>query len=130
MYVRQYYITILYLIAFTDERPTRRELLTQLVCIDYLWQSIGNGLGVSYSDIQGLTESNQSNRVKLEHIIQKLFDMNGEGEGTSVTWSTILDVIKGPLIQNKALTMKIYEYLKLESSVQQNTKGTYVIISC
>ena len=89
--------------------------LTQLVCIDYLWQSIGNGLGVSYSDIQGLTESNQSNRVKLEHIIQKLFDMNGEGEGTSVTWSTILGVIKGPLIQNKSLTMKIYEYLKLES---------------
>ena len=55
--------------------------------------------------------------------------MDNQGEGVPVTWNTILDVIKGPLVQKKALVMKIYEYLKLKSSVQQNTQSNYVIIS-
>ena len=48
--------------------------------------------------------------------------MDGQGEGAPVTWNTILDVIKGPLVQTKALAMSIYEFLKQESSVQQSGK--------
>ena len=121
-------MTVLYLIAFTVEWPTRRELLTQLACINFLWRNIGNGLGVSYSVLQGLAESNQSNQAKLDQVIQNWLDMNGQGEGAPVTWSTILDVVNGPLVQNKALAMTIYEYLKLESSVQQITQSKQVIV--
>ena len=94
-----------------------------------MWRSIGIGLGVSYNDLEGLTKSCQSNQLKLEQVIQRWFDMNGKGEGTSVTWSTILDVVRGQLVKNESLAMTIYEYLKKESFVQQNTQSKHVIVS-
>ena len=63
-----------------------------------------------------------SNRTKLNDVIQRWFDMDDEDEGAPVTWNALIDVIKGPLVQNKALAMKIYEYLKEESSVQKISK--------
>ena len=65
-----------------------------------------------------------SNQAKLDRVLQMWLDMDGQGGGAPVTWNTILDVIKGPLVQNKALAMRIYEYLKQESSVQQSGKYT------
>ena len=129
MYVRQFYMTVLYRSLISVKRPTRCEVLTQLASIDALWRSIGDGLRVSDNFLQGLAESNISIRTRLGHVIQKWLDMDGQGEGAPVIWNTIIDVIKGPLVQNKALAMKIYDYLKLESSVQQNTQSKCVIIS-
>ena len=63
-----------------------------------------------------------SNQRKLDRVIENWLDMNGQGGGAPVTWTTIIDVIKGPLVQNKALAVKIYEYLKELSSVQQSGK--------
>ena len=129
MYVRQFYMTVLYRSLISVKKPTRCEVLTQLASIDALWRSIGEGLRVSDNFLQGLAESNISIRTRLGHVIQKWLDMDGQGEGAPVIWNTIIDVIKGPLVQNKALAMKIYDYLKLESSVQQNTQSKCVIIS-
>ena len=70
---------------------------------------------MSYNDLQILAESNMSNQAKLDHVLQKWLDMNGQGEGAPVIWNTILDVVRGPLVQNKALAMRIYENLKQES---------------
>ena len=123
MYVRQSYTTVLCLIVLTVERPTRRELLIQLADINALWRSIGDGLGVSDNDLQSLANDNKQNQTRLGHVIQNWFDMNGQGEGAPVTWKTILDVVKGPLVKKKAHAMTIYEYLK------QNTQSKYVIIS-
>ena len=128
MYVRQSYMTVLYLIILTVERPTRREVLMQLADIDALWHEIGVGLGVSYNVLQRLVYSNMPDRRKLGDVIQNWLDMNGQDEGAPVIWNTILDVVKGPLVKKKALAMKIYEYLKQESSVQQIIQSKYVII--
>ena len=49
--------------------------------------------------------------------------MNGH-DGIPVTWNTILDLIKGPLVNKKALAMRIYDNLKQESSLQQSGKYT------
>ena len=127
MYVRQSYITVLYLIVLTVERPTRREVLTQLADIDALWRSIGDGLGVSDNDLQGLANANMQDRTRLSHVIQNWLDMNGQGEGAPVNWMTILDVVKGPLVKKKAHTMTIYDYLKQGSSVQQITQSKWTI---
>ena len=127
MYVRQSYMTVLYLIVLTVERPTRREVLIQLADIDTLWCSIGDSLGVSDNDLQGLANANMQNQTRLGHVIQNWFDMDGQGEGAPVTWITILDVIKGPLVKKKAHAMTIYEYLKLESSAQQITQSKWTI---
>ena len=54
-----------------------------------------------------------SNQSRLDHVIQTWLNM--DDQGFPVTWNTILDVIKGPLVQNKALAREIYEYLKQQS---------------
>ena len=122
-------ITFLYLIVLTVERPTRYDLLMQLACIDASWRSIGEGLRVGYNVLKGFDESNKTNQTRLSEIIQTWLDMNGQDEGAPVTWMTILDVVKGPLVQNKALAMKIYENLKQGSSEQQITQSKYIIQS-
>ena len=110
-------------------QPKIREVLTKLVCIDTLWRIIGIGLGVSYNILQGLAESNQSNQVRLHHVIEKWLNMNGEDEGAPVKWITILDLLKGPLFHNKALAMKIYQSLKEDSSKKDIAPSKYTIDS-
>ena len=108
-------------------QPKRREVSIKLACIDASWRIIGIGLGVSYNILQGLAESNQSNQVRLHHVIENWLDMNGEDEGAPVKWITILDLLKGPLFNKKALAMKIYQSLKEESSKKQIAPSKYTI---
>ena len=96
------------------EKPERVNLLSKLTAIDASWRSIGNGLGLSYNYLQGLAESNISNQTKLDHVLQMWLNMGGEA--TPVTWKTIIDVVEGPLVENKALAIKIYQDLKEDSS--------------
>ena len=63
-----------------------------------------------------------SNQTRLDHVVERWYTMYGHHGGTPVTWNTIIDVIKGPLVQRKDLAMEIYEYLKQESSKQQSGK--------
>ena len=100
-----------------DEKPTKHDVLIKLTPIDTLWRSIGNGLAVKYNFLQGLAESNMSNQTRLDHVLQKWIDK--DGQATPVNWKTILEVIKGPLVQDIALAKEIYQYLKQESSKQQ-----------
>ena len=109
------------------ERPTIHEVSKQLAFINAQWWNIGIGLGVSFNDLQGLLTSNQLNQTKLDHVIQKWLDMNGQGEGAPVTWNTILNVVKGPLVQDITRAMRINEYLKEKSSVQQDTQSNLSI---
>ena len=129
MYVRQVYMTVLYLIVLTVEKPIRREILNQLAFINFQWRNIGQGLGVSYNDLEGLTRRNDSDQIRLEHVIQNWFNMNGQGGGAPVTWNTILDVVKGPLVQNINRAMNIYEYLKPKSSEKQDIPSKWSISS-
>ena len=107
---------------YVVERPTLREVLMQLVSIDAKWFKIGEGLGVSYGFLQAFGKTNSSNQVILEHVIEKWLELDGQDGGTPVTWNTIVDVIKGTLVQHKDIAMKIYEYLKQESSKQLSGK--------
>ena len=77
---------------------------------------------MSFNFLRGLAESNISNKARLDNVVQKWLEMNGHDGGTPSTWNTIIDVIKGPQVQNKALAREIYKYLKQESSVQQSRK--------
>ena len=127
MYVRQSYITGLYFIVLTVEKPTRLEVLSQLVDIDASWRSIGDGLGVKDNYLQGLAQRNDSDQTRLGHVIKKWLDMDGQDECAPVTWNTILDVVKGPLVQNKTQAMRIYKYLKAKSSEQEDTRSKWSI---
>ena len=109
------------------EKPTRLEVLTQPVDIDASWHKIGDGLGLKDNYLQGLAQRNDSDQTRLGHVIQKWLDMDGQDECVPVTWNTILDVVKGPLVQNTTQAMKIYKYLKAKSSEQEDTPSKWSI---
>ena len=99
------------------EAPGKLDVLKQLVPIDASWRSIGNGLGVEYNVLEGLAESNMSNQTKLDHVLQTWIEL--DGQASPVIWKTIINVVNGPLVQNKALAKEICLYLKQERSKQQ-----------
>ena len=47
-------MTVIYFIVLTGEKPKGYEVLTQLAFINSQWCNIGQGLGVSFNDLQGL----------------------------------------------------------------------------
>ena len=108
-------------------KPSRHEVLIQLACISASWHEIGDGLGVSYNKLRGLAQSPLENQTRLGDVIQHWLDMNGQGGCAPVTWITVLDVLKGPLVNNKALAMEIYQSLKEESSKEQIASSKYTI---
>ena len=120
-------MTVIYFIVLTGEKPKGYEVLTQLAFINSQWCNIGQGLGVSFNDLQGLAQRNDSDQTRLQHVIQKWFDMNGQGEGAPVTWNTILDVVKGPLVQNTTQAMRIHDYLNAKNSEQEDTPSKWSI---
>ena len=109
--------------------PTTHDVLNHLVCIYAKWREIGNGLGLSSNFLTSLAQSLVSDKIKLEHVIQEWIQLDGQctshGQSTLVNWKTIIDVIKGPFVQNKALAKEIYQYLK-----QLNTTSKYNVFSC
>ena len=94
-------------------------MLEQLVCIDTKWREIGNGFGLSSNFLDGLALSSVSYQIKLEHVIQKWIDLDGQStsysQASPVTWETILDVVKGPGLQNNDLARNIYKHLNPQS---------------
>ena len=110
-------------------KPTRCEVLFQLACIDASWYEIGNGLGVSYNELRGLTQSTHENQRKLTEVIQIWIEMDGKDGSAPVTWNTIIDLLKGPLVKNKALALKIYQLLKEESTKEQTAQSKYTVDS-
>ena len=104
-----------------DDKPNQLDLLIKLASIASSWWSIGRGLGVSHGDLTGLVQSNMSNQVKLDHVLDIWIKMDRQ-----VTWKTILEVLMGPLVQDYALANEIYQYLKQESFKQENATSKCV----
>ena len=106
-----------------DKKPTKYDVLEQLVEIDAKWCEIGIGLRLNSNYLDGLTQSNVSNTLKLDHVLQKWIQLDGrsssDGQSPLINWKTIIDVVKGPLVQNKALAIKIYQYLKQHQTLSK-----------
>ena len=119
-----------FLIFLSAVKPTKHEVLMKLACISASWHDIGNSLKLRHNDLKGLAQSYSSNNTRLGEVIQLWLDMNGQDGGAPVTWSTILNVLEGPLVNNKALAMEIYHSLKEESCNRQTLPSNYTIDSC
>ena len=105
-------------IIIVETITTKHDILEQLIPIDAKWRELGNGLRLSSNYLNGLAQSNMTNQIRLEHVLQKWIDLNTQE--SVVNWKTIIDVVEGPLVQNKALAMKMYQDLK-EVFKQQST---------
>ena len=116
-----------FLIFLSAVKPTKHEVLIKLACISASWNDIGNGLRLRHNDLKGLAQSYSSNNTRLGEVIQLWLDMNGEDGGAPVAWITILEVIEGPLVNNKALATEIYQSLKEEGTNKQIGHSKYAI---
>ena len=108
------------------EKPNYHDVLNALVPIDAKWYQIGLGLEVPTNFLNGLQQSHQDNQVKLSNVLTKWMELNGEA--TPITWETIIDVVKGPFIENYELAANIHEPLKQESTGQQIATREYKIV--
>ena len=84
---------------------------------------------MSYNKLQGLAEATHDNTIRLSEVIQNWIEMDGKDDGAPVTWNTVLDVLKGPLVKNKGLAMKMYQSLKEEGTNEQIPHSKYTIDS-
>ena len=91
----------------------------ELVPISAKWRELGMSLRISPNYLDELVQSYENNKIRLEHVLQKWLDL--DCQQSLVNWKTILDVVSGPLIENKALAKKLYEDLKQKDSKQQST---------
>ena len=82
---------------------------------------------MSYNNLQSLAQSTDEDLIKLSKVIQIWIEMDGKDDGALVTWNTILDVLKGPLVNNKNLAMKIYQSLKEDSSKDLIAPSKYIL---
>ena len=97
------------------------DVLIKLVPIYASWRSIGNGLRVSDNDLKSMDQSNKSDQDKLDHVLQRWIDKD-----SGVTWKMIIDVVRGPLIQNNALAKTIFQYLKQKFPKPRKAPSKYI----
>ena len=93
-----------YFILTTGKRPELDHLVELLVPISSKWDLIGKELGV---DINFIDDLNKSDFMKLNEVIQKWI----ETKPTPTTWNNIIEVVKGPILQNLDVASAIEEYL-------------------
>ena len=111
-------------IGHVGETPQTYDVYVCLIEIDAKWKEIGIGLRVPNNFLESLTQENVSNKVKLNHVLQKWIELDGQvtsdGQAAPVNWKSIINVVRDDL-DNKKLAMNIYKYLKHE----QNATGKH-----
>ena len=97
--------------------PAKHELLKLLADISHLWYEIGISLNVSDSVLGGLKHSQESDAIKLSEVIHSWLTTT---ESHFVTWGTVIDAIKSPIVKNNKKATEILQHL---------TKGKLIYIA-
>ena len=95
-------------IYFSGISPTKHELLNLLADINDKWYEVGVSLKVSQSVLNGLKECEKSNTYKLDQVIESWLTTT---ESHLVTWETVIDAIKSPIVNNIKKATEIHEHL-------------------
>ena len=86
--------------------PTEHELLDLLADISNLWREIGLSLKVPHDILDGLRRNQESNAVKLSEVIHSCLTTT-----ESLTWETVIDAIKSPIVNNIKKATEICQHL-------------------
>ena len=95
-------------IYFLGTSPTEHELLNLLADVSNLWHEIGLSLKAPHNILDGLKSSQESNAIKLSQVIHSWLTTT---ESHLVTWETVIDAIKSPIVNNIKKATEIHEYL-------------------
>ena len=89
--------------------PTKHELLNLLADISHLRHEIGLSLNVSDNVLNGLKHSQESNTIKLSEVIDSWLATTQQQH--LVTWETMIDAIKGPIVKHIQKANVIHQHL-------------------
>ena len=89
--------------------PNKLEVLELLNDLRAQWNMIGIALEVDSGTLDSLKISYQPNGLKLADVIEAWINT----AQPSVTWKTLIDAIKGPLIKNNRKANEILDHLGL-----------------
>ena len=67
---------------------------------------IGIALGLEDNDLQSMAQANINDKRRLSDVLEKWIQK--DGQASPVTWRTIINVIKGPLVEKNDLANKIF----------------------
>ena len=90
-----------------EDAPDRYDLLNLLADTDDQWHQIGLSLRVGSNVLNGLTNKNVANIIKLDQVFQSWI----KTMSSPVTWDTIIAAIEGPIVNNVQKAKEIREYL-------------------
>ena len=98
-----------------DKIPDKRHLLDLLATISARWRNIGDALGVSNNNLESIENDHSNDKVRLSKVIQIWM----EEMPSDVTWRTIIEVVRGNIVQNEDKAIEIEEFLKKYYYIQQ-----------
>ena len=87
--------------------PEQLDLLNLLACIKHKWNEVGSSLGVQTCVLNGLSQSNKTNMVRLTEVLTSWRDTTS----SPVTWENIIRSVEGPIVGQHATAETIREYL-------------------
>ena len=90
------------------KRPVKRDVLVLLAGIKYLWYQIGEALEVTFGSLQSHLYCSYCNSTKLSLVIQEWMDSQNASD---VTWSTLIEAVECPIVDQIALGKKMRNYL-------------------
>ena len=88
--------------------PTEHELLNLLADISNLWYEIGLSLNLSHDILDDLMSSTKNRQYKLAQVIYSWLTTT---ESHLVTWETVIDAIKSPIVNNIKKVTEIHQHL-------------------
>ena len=88
--------------------PTEYELLNLLADVSNLWYDIGLSLKVPHSILDDLMSSTKNRKYKL---VQVIYSWLTTTESHLVTWETVIDAIKSPIVNNNKKVTEIHQHL-------------------
>ena len=99
-----------YILDISDilkEAPDKHDLLDILADIDDKWYEIGLSLKVGANVLNGLESEKRKNIIKLDLVLQSWITT----KSSPVTWDTVINAMKGRVVNNLQKADEIIEYL-------------------
>ena len=87
--------------------PEQLDLLNLLACIEDKWYEVGSSLRVQTRVLNGLSQSNKTNTMRLAQVLISWRDTTS----SPVTWENIIRSVEGPIVGQHATAETIREYL-------------------
>lgn len=90
-----------------EKVPKKKDLLSLLNPIEYMWDIIGELLGVKYGKIKSSQYEETYNTRRLSDVLQSWID----GKPSEVSWKMVITVVEKPPVENKVVAEAITHFL-------------------